>query len=61
MLGSYVSMTVPYAPFAELFREIAKPLKSRGEAHITVGFTKRNIFEEDGVLKDSRTCVAPLS
>jgi hypothetical protein len=29
--------------------------------HITLGFTARDLFEQDGVIKDRSSCVAPLS
>jgi 2'-5' RNA ligase len=28
--------------------------------HITLGFTKRDLHESDGIIKDSRTCISPI-
>lgn len=29
-------------------------------AHITLGFTARDLFEQDGIIKDRSSCIAPL-
>ncbi len=29
-------------------------------AHVTVGFTRRDLFEQDGVIKDAASCIFPL-
>lgn len=28
--------------------------------HVTIGFTQRDLFESDGVVKDATSCILPL-
>ena len=62
----YVVVDAPYLTLAR--QEIKKKVEERGgqgawetyHPHITIGFTKRDLFAQDGVVKDETSCWADL-